>query len=164
VKKIILILFGSALLYGCETTGVSYQDVQYSISGSQQAQSQISLGDDRYTVVNLLNARQSSLTAEWLRPADQYMKDGKTMYIHYQRTSHVSDGRNTDDEFTPYVFENNKLVAIGWAHLGGPKVVSSGSSTMGGTVTINDPVRDSQNLMNKGQKMLSGGCTLGINC
>ena len=164
MKKIILILFGSVLLYGCETTGVSYQDVQYTISGSQQAQSQISLGDERYTVVNLLNARQSSLTPDWLRPADQYMKDGKTIYIHYQRTAHVNDGRNTDDEFTPYVFENNKLVAIGWAHLGGPKVVSSGSSTMGGTVTINDPVRDSQNLMNKGQKMLSGGCTLGIDC
>tara|TARA_B100001057_G_C22305445_1_gene739954 strand:+ start:315 stop:593 length:279 start_codon:yes stop_codon:yes gene_type:complete len=92
------------------------------------------------------------------------MKDGKTLYIHYQRTSHVNDGRNTNDEFTPYVFENNKLVAIGWAHLGGPKVLSSGSSAMGGTVTINDPVRDSNALMQKGQKMLSGGCTLGIDC
>ena len=37
---------------------------------------------------------------------------------------------------------------------------SSGSNV----TTIYDPVRDSQNLMNKGQKMLSGGCTLGIDC
>lgn len=37
---------------------------------------------------------------------------------------------------------------------------SSGSNV----TTIYDPVRDSQNLMNKGQKMLSGACTLGVNC
>ena len=37
---------------------------------------------------------------------------------------------------------------------------SSGSSS----VTIYDPVRDSRALMQQGQKMLSGGCTLGVNC
>ena len=37
---------------------------------------------------------------------------------------------------------------------------SSGSNVM----TIYDPVRDSNALMNKGMKMLSGGCTLGVNC
>jgi len=37
---------------------------------------------------------------------------------------------------------------------------SSGSNVM----TIYDPVRDSNALMNKGMKMLSGGCTLGVDC
>jgi len=37
---------------------------------------------------------------------------------------------------------------------------SSGSQTM----TIYDPVRDSRALMKQGQKMLSGGCTFGIDC
>ena len=37
---------------------------------------------------------------------------------------------------------------------------SSGSNTM----TIYDPVRDSNALIQKGQRMLSGACTLGINC
>ena len=37
---------------------------------------------------------------------------------------------------------------------------SSGSNVM----TIYDPVRDSRALMRQGQRMLSGGCTLGINC
>ena len=55
-EKIVLILLGSVLLYSCETTGVSYQDVQYSMSQSQQAQTQFSLGDDKYTVVNILNS------------------------------------------------------------------------------------------------------------
>ena len=31
-------------------------------------------------------------------------------------------------------------------------------------ITIYDPVRDSNALMDKGMKMLSGGCTLGIDC
>ena len=37
---------------------------------------------------------------------------------------------------------------------------SSGSNV----TTIYDPVRDSRALMQQGQKMLSGGCTLGIDC
>ena len=37
---------------------------------------------------------------------------------------------------------------------------SSGSNV----ITIYDPVRDSNALMNKGMKMLSGGCTLGVDC
>ena len=36
----------------------------------------------------------------------------------------------------------------------------SGSNVM----TIYDPVRDSRALMQQGQRMLSGACTLGINC
>jgi len=42
--------------------------------------------------------------------------------------------------------------------------VSTNQSSGSNVTTIYDPVRDSQNLMNKGQKMLSGGCTLGVDC
>ena len=37
---------------------------------------------------------------------------------------------------------------------------SSGSNV----TTIYDPVRDNKALMQQGQKMLSGACTLGIDC
>ena len=37
---------------------------------------------------------------------------------------------------------------------------SSGSNTM----TIYDPVRDNQRMINQGMKMLSGKCTLGVDC
>ena len=41
----------------------------------------------------------------------------------------------------------------------------SQSSTSGSNViTIYDPVRDSRQLIRQGQRMLSGACTLGINC
>ncbi len=42
------------------------------------------------------------------------------------------------------------------------QVVQSGMS--GGVVTIYDPVRDSNALMDKGMKMITGRCTLGYNC
>ena len=41
---------------------------------------------------------------------------------------------------------------------------NSNQSSGSNVTTIYDPVRDSQNLINKGQKMLSGACTLGVNC
>ena len=146
------------LLSGCETT-TGYNNVNYSMQNTAQVQSQISLGDLKSNIVPMLVAKQSNLSSDYLKPADQYIKDGKTMYIHYQRSGHVSDGRLTDDEFTPYVFENDKLIAIGWASLGGPKVVSSGSAS--GSMTIYDPVRDSNAAIKRGQGLINGTCTLG---
>ena len=40
----------------------------------------------------------------------------------------------------------------------------SSSSTSGGTTTIYDPVRDNTEMIRRGQRMLSGACTLGIDC
>ena len=40
----------------------------------------------------------------------------------------------------------------------------SSNSSNSGTMTIYDPVRDSQKQIDRGMKMLGGGCTLGIDC
>ena len=40
----------------------------------------------------------------------------------------------------------------------------SSSSSSSGSMVIYDPVRDRQNQIDRGMKMLSGGCTLGIDC
>ena len=40
----------------------------------------------------------------------------------------------------------------------------SSNSSSSGSMIIYDPVRDRQNQIDKGMKMLSGGCTLGIDC
>ena len=160
MKKYLISVIALIFLVGCETTNPTSQ-----LKYSMDAGSYVSLGQSKTEVLNVLLPAQNQITSELPRRSpDQYMKDGKTVFIHYQRTGWVSDGRTTDDEFTPYVFENDKLIAIGWSHLGGPKMVSGGSSGMGGTVTINDPVRDSQNAIQRGQSMMSGACTLGINC
>jgi len=43
-------------------------------------------------------------------------------------------------------------------------VVMQPQSSGSNSVTIYDPVRDSNALINKGQRMLSGACTAGVNC
>ena len=44
------------------------------------------------------------------------------------------------------------------------QVIMQPQSSGSNVITIYDPVRDSNALMNKGMKMLSGKCTLGIDC
>ena len=43
-------------------------------------------------------------------------------------------------------------------------VVMQPQSSGSNSITIYDPVRDSNALIRQGQRMLSGACTLGINC
>jgi len=44
------------------------------------------------------------------------------------------------------------------------QVVMQPQSSGSNVITIYDPVRDSNALIRQGQRMLSGACTLGINC
>ena len=44
------------------------------------------------------------------------------------------------------------------------QIVIQGQSSGSNTMTIYDPVRDSNALIKKGQRMISGACTLGIDC
>ena len=64
----------------------------------------------------------------------------------------------TDCALKLYTQEVENKVAIEVA-----KQQASGSSSSG-SMTIYDPVRDRQNQIDRGMKMLGGGCTLGIDC
>ena len=64
----------------------------------------------------------------------------------------------TDCTLKLYTQEVDNKVAVEVAE---QKASSSSSS---GSMTIYDPVRDRQNQIDRGMKMLSGGCTLGIDC
>jgi len=44
--------------------------------------------------------------------------------VIFVRSSWVSDGAITDDEFTPHIFQDGNLVAIGWNAIGGEKWTS----------------------------------------
>ena len=46
---------------------------------------------------------------------DKFLKDKKRFTIYKVRTSRVPDGRLTDDEITPIVFQNGVLTNIGWS-------------------------------------------------
>ena len=56
-----------------------------------------------------------------LKQPSKMLVDGKSIVTYYCRTAWIEDGRMTDDEYTPFVFINNELSAIGWESLGGPQ-------------------------------------------
>ena len=122
-----------------------------------QKKHMISLGDSIHKALPILNNIQKSVPANWLKSADQYNKGGKNYYIHYQRTGHTEDGVMTDDEFTPYVFADSKLVAIGWEVLGGPRSYGNAG------IAANNARQRSQALMNLSNALLQPQPTYNYN-
>ena len=88
----------------------------------------IKLGDSAKIVIPKLDKVMKKIPADVHRDSEQYMKDGVKVLIYYVRSGWTPDGLSTDDEYTPYIFNDNILIAIGWATLGGPKSRAKGSS------------------------------------
>ena len=83
----------------------------------------VQLGDSRDYVLSILNPTQEGIPQGNRKNPDKYIKNNVLVEIYYFRTGRQPDDLTTDDEFTPYLFNNEKLVAIGWHVLGGPKSV-----------------------------------------
>ncbi len=97
----------------------------------------VQLGDSRNKVLSILNPTQEGIPQKNRKNPDKYIKDNALVEIYYFRTGRQPDGLTTDDEFTPYLFNDGKLVAIGWQVLGGPKSV--GQVVQPAPVTIVKP-------------------------
>ena len=67
-----------------------------------------------------LEPTQKGLPRSVRKSPEKYIKNGVTVEIHFIRSSRQPDNRTTDDEFVPYLFNDGKLVGIGWILLGGP--------------------------------------------
>ena len=122
MRKLLAIIVLGLLLQGCA------EGPYLALNTYDQQKHTVRLGDSINTALPALKSMQSSLTPIWLRPAEQYLKGGSRFYIHFQRTGWIEDHVLTDDEFTPYVFANDKLVAIGWTVLGGARTSGSGAT------------------------------------
>jgi len=81
----------------------------------------ISLGMPKEDVVKILTPSQKRLSSSEIKQSDMYKKNGVRVDIIYFRSGWNPDGLTTDDEFTPYIFNDEKLVAVGWQTLGGTK-------------------------------------------
>ena len=82
---------------------------------------QIKLGMDKDNVLRILSPTQEGLSLRQTRGPEQYTQDGIHVEICFFRSHANYDKILTDDEFTPYVFHDGKLAAIGWTAIGGPK-------------------------------------------
>jgi hypothetical protein len=105
------------LLAGC----ASVSPIDTAITTFDVAARQVQLGDPISKVMEVLGPSQDGLASSQRKRPDEYLQDGARMQVLYFRSSNQPDGITTDDEFTPYVFKDGKLAAIGWVTLGGPK-------------------------------------------
>ena len=81
----------------------------------------VRLGMSIEEVKRILEPSQQRLKNTEIKHSEMYEKEGVFVEILYFRSGWQFDGITTDDEFTPYLFNDGKLVAVGWAILGGPK-------------------------------------------
>ncbi len=81
----------------------------------------VKLGDRKDDVLAVLDGTQQFLPANARKNPESYLDNGVLVEIHFYRSGLQDDGLTTDDEFTPYVFRDGVLEAIGWTVLGGPK-------------------------------------------
>lgn len=99
-------------------------DIRESITRYNRATPFISVGDDKKTAIERLYICQEDLADKFKKNPESFIdKDGNVIEIHYALSRFIHDGVKTDDEYTPYVFKNNTLTAIGWTALGGPRTV-----------------------------------------
>lgn len=113
-----IIVLGVMTLSGCSPS----RYINKSINEYEKVESRVSLGDSKERVLALLEPTQRYLKDKsWRKKPDRYTKKGVLVEVYYYRSGLQPDGLTTDDEFTPYIFNDGKLVGIGWAMIGGPK-------------------------------------------
>ena len=74
----------------------------------------IKIGDSKEKVLDILLPPQEGLPPNARKHHESVVKEGQLIEVYYMRTGRNPDGLTTDDEFTPYVFVDGVLVAIGW--------------------------------------------------
>lgn len=108
-------------LVGLLVACASGQSIRSAINAYDAVAGAVKLGQTKEQVLALLGPTQSELPARHAKPHEEYMQDGKLKEVYFFRSRSFADGLVTDDEFTPYIFEDGILVAIGWTAIGGPK-------------------------------------------
>ena len=111
----------TVVVFALLATGCVSNSIQQTIGAYDAARGEISLGQSKQDVLSVLLPTQSALGGQFAKTPETYIEDGKTIEIYFMRSRSFNDGIVTDDEFTPYVFEDDALVAIGWTAIGGPK-------------------------------------------
>ena len=89
---------------------------------------QVELGDSKEEVLAILQPTQEGVPKSSSKNPEKYIKEGVRIEIYYMRSARQPDGLTTDDEFVPYLFNDGKLVGIGWQVLGGPKTQGQATS------------------------------------
>lgn len=104
------------LLTGCSSP------VRQGINYYHQVAPDVRIGMDKDEALSILAPSAEMMPANEQRPPERFTdQDGRLTEVYFFRSNTYYDDMLTDDEFTPYVFKDDKLSAIGWTALGGPK-------------------------------------------
>ena len=142
LKSKILIIAIATLVLGCGINA-HWHALRTSIKMYENVSEQIELGDTKESFLSLILPTQEPLKeySFFRKPPEKYIKDDVLVEIYFVMSNHQHDGIKTDDEFTPYVFNNGKLVGIGWSILGGPSTQAQATPVTNVTtnVTVESP-------------------------
>ena len=116
MRNVFPVIFIAIFLTGC--TGIQ---IDQSISKYDAVADQVELGDSKEKALSILSPTQTHVPKNSRKNPEKYIKNNVKVEIYYMRSGRQPDGLTTDDEFVPYLFNNEKLVGIGWQVLGGPK-------------------------------------------
>lgn len=121
--------FSLALLCILLISGCAISQIDSTISKYESVADKVELGDSKEKALSILQPTQSDLPQSARKNPEKYIKDGVKVEIYYMRSARQPDGLTTDDEFVPYLFNDGKLVGIGWQVLGGPKTQGQATSS-----------------------------------
>jgi hypothetical protein len=123
--RILVALFLAANLIGC--AGSVYQ-IDSAVAEYVAVADRVDLGDSKEKALSILLPTQEGVCKSCRKSPEKYIKDNVKIEIYYMRSGRQPDGLTTDDEFVPYLFNDGKLVGIGWQVLGGPKTQGQATS------------------------------------
>lgn len=92
-------------------------DIVDAIAWYKEEKKKISLGDSKTKVLQILLPTQEGLCEECVKKPTKFVKNGKSIEVHYFRSRWIPDDKTTNNEFTPYFFKDDKLVAVGWKNV-----------------------------------------------
>lgn len=110
-------------------SGCTTMQIDSTISKYESVADKVELGDSKEKALSILLPTQSDLPKSTRKNPEKYLKNGVKVEIYYMRSARQPDGLTTDDEFVPYLFNDGKLVGIGWQVLGGPKTQGQATSS-----------------------------------
>jgi len=119
MNRAVALCVAMLFLLGCVGRGNSRY--RLTVDDYMLAAPTIRLDMSKAEVLEIMQPSQIRLKNTDIKQPDLYRKDGVLVEILYFRSGWQKDGITTDDEFTPYLFNDGSLVAIGWATLGGPR-------------------------------------------
>lgn len=117
ILRRLIVNFVLIFVIACESTFFpSVYTVKSAIAAYKDRMELVDLGDSKEKFIELVYSEQQNLPMEHTRPPTKYYKDNMKVEVYFVRSAGawVTEGEVSSDEFTPYLFIDEILVAIGW--------------------------------------------------